>query len=381
MKPVLRNIVRCTTASTADTCSNVTMSTTMYSQASSHSPMQPRKDSSDELLARMIAQRLVNSLDQVSLDMVKSLVQANESAHDKQSNHKVADNVPTSLTTTATPESKSLHVNVDRVLRDLLRMKIEDECLDSTHNSKINETSSEVRTDSRRSLVSDKSSKDSQKVAPMDIWHPDFWEDKVDESQDLIEKNEVIARCQESDCKSFDDDCSVSSDVSNLTEYTRGMPANQTRHGIELAQLNSLTASSNALEEPKRANSVTFGQVHMRMYKRCISDNPSCTDGPGVGIDWKYKSVQAVPVDAFEWQSKRQRRSSELVLSRRERENMLRDWGYGDKDIAAAVREIKRVKHHRHQTVTNLGVQRMEEVVEEVKHKLWRKMTFRKSTA
>lgn len=36
------------------------------------------------------------------------------------------------------------------------------------------------------------------------------------------------------------------------------------------------------------SNSVRFSNIEIRLYDPCMSDNPSCSNGPPIGIDWTY---------------------------------------------------------------------------------------------
>ena len=116
---------------------------------------------------------------------------------------------------------------------------------------------------------------------------------------------------------------------------------------------------------------VSFSDVQVRYYERILEENPSVQSGPAIGIGWRYRKGGTEPVDA--WESKRggrPRRSNELVLSRLERERILKEVGYTAKDIAAAVRQIRKLKDKRKQTVNNLGAAGMEEAVESARQKM-----------
>ena len=52
----------------------------------------------------------------------------------------------------------------------------------------------------------------------------------------------------------------------------------------------SMVSLSNSylLEDKMRSNAVRFGNIMIRLYDPCVSDNPSCSTGPPIGIDWTY---------------------------------------------------------------------------------------------
>ena len=109
---------------------------------------------------------------------------------------------------------------------------------------------------------------------------------------------------------------------------------------------------------------VSFDSVDIRYYERILDINPAVTNGAAIGIGWRYKRGGRHPVD--EWESKRgaSRPANDLVLPRHVREALLKDLGYSQQDIAAAVRVIFKAKNKRKQTVQNLGAESVELVVE-----------------
>jgi hypothetical protein len=119
---------------------------------------------------------------------------------------------------------------------------------------------------------------------------------------------------------------------------------------------------------------VSFDSVQVRHYERILSDNPASRMGPSIGIGWKYKEHSAIKVSQFERIRKKERcrRASELVLSRKERETMIHQLGYSERDMAAVVREINKCRYRRQQTINNLNapIQKMEEAVETARRKM-----------
>lgn len=123
-----------------------------------------------------------------------------------------------------------------------------------------------------------------------------------------------------------------------------------------------------------RRRIVSFGSVQIRHYERILSDNPASRKGPSIGIGWKYTEHEPIKVSKFEGLRKKQRcrRASELVLSRKQRERLIYQLGYTERDMAIMVREINKCRYKRQQTVNNLSaqVQKMEEAVETARRKM-----------
>lgn len=131
---------------------------------------------------------------------------------------------------------------------------------------------------------------------------------------------------------------------------------------VEKARILSLGPT---VRQPKPKKTVRFDNVQVRKYQRILSCNPSCTAGPPVGLGWKYTPSQTYDINRFETHRHPQRRAHrQLLMSRPIREDLLRDLGYTDKDLATAVRQSIKTRNQRKQTVTNLGAARVEERIE-----------------
>jgi hypothetical protein len=116
---------------------------------------------------------------------------------------------------------------------------------------------------------------------------------------------------------------------------------------------------------------VTFSTVRVRQYERILCDNPAASSGLAIGIGWKYsEEANAVPVEEWQLTRRKGRTQSDLLLSRRQRDELVRMLGYADHEVAAMRRELNKSRANRRQTVNNLGAQRVEEAVESVKSKV-----------
>lgn len=59
---------------------------------------------------------------------------------------------------------------------------------------------------------------------------------------------------------------------------------------------------SNPLEDKEQSRRVSFSNVVVREFPRCLGDNPSVTDGPPLSIGWKPVAVYTKDVDDYEKQ-------------------------------------------------------------------------------
>jgi hypothetical protein len=90
----------------------------------------------------------------------------------------------------------------------------------------------------------------------------------------------------------------------------------------------------------------------------------SCTAGASISIGWRYKIQRGLNLDDLEAAKGTQKKPNELILDRKQREQILLEIGYSQKDIAEATRIAVRYKNKRRQTVTNLGHSKVEESME-----------------
>jgi hypothetical protein len=217
-------------------------------------------------------------------------------------------------------------------------------------------------------------------TAPMDIWNPNFWNGDAEEDvgpdatagmggenagSTLVDflKDGLEISSDSSD----DDDCSVWSDMTGLTGVFPDFPEGRRSSKKEVlgASPSSIVASKDKVKtkNPVVSYSLRFDKVVLRKYDRILNDNPACAKGPSIGLGWEYVE-ENFDIDDYEMERGRLRRTSELLLNRTQREKLVRDLGYTEKDIAAAVRGANKIKSQRRQTINNLGASQMEEAVE-----------------
>jgi hypothetical protein len=230
---------------------------------------------------------------------------------------------------------------------------------------------------------------------PMDIWHPDFWNGEAGESCANAHSDvsagmgDGLARPMHpavgdflkgakevSDERSDEDDDSVLSDISGLTgvfsDFPEGRRPDKQTQSSSIKMKHELGTVPNSIvatkSKPKSKNpivsySLRFDKVMVRNYEQILSDNPACATGPSIGLGWEFVE-QDNDIEDWEMERGRLRCSSELRMKRDQREKLLRDLGYTERNIAAAVRAGHKIRCQRRQTVNNLKVSKIEEAVE-----------------
>jgi hypothetical protein len=142
------------------------------------------------------------------------------------------------------------------------------------------------------------------------------------------------------------------------------------RHSVATVSLSSSLSRGQASKKQLVSFGVSFANVEVRFYNRIVSDHPSCTAGPPIGIGWEYSPGEVYNLAEWEDLRDRLRRPTGLRLDRPKRERILRAWGVSDRELVAAIRAATKTKAQRRTTVHNLGVQKMEEKLERAARKV-----------
>jgi hypothetical protein len=139
-------------------------------------------------------------------------------------------------------------------------------------------------------------------------------------------------------------------------------------------QSHFFSRNSTSMFSPKsnRTRKIDFSTVEVRQYERILGDNPSCSSGAPVSIGWKFfqERTLCLSVDEYEYYHGHFRDECDMVLDRQERETLLYELGYSEKDLAKVVRENVKMKKNRRQTVNNLPIMKIEVAVESMTKKL-----------
>jgi hypothetical protein len=282
----------------------------------------------------------------------------------------------------------------DKILRELVRERLRKELSgDIKSTVKTNLDISCHTADSKKTT----GSKLSQKTA-LDIWHPDFWATENPGAVKEAAGGSSTINSRSSDGRSstfggssdgkktdyFDglpsldevkqidsseDDDSVLSDLSGLTGIFSDFAPERTskkdnvKAALKIDPSAKIGNLSSKVHKKERATSVRFSDVTIREYERIIGDNPACTNGPSVSIGWKYME-RSVILNEFEKTCKTRRRLRQLTLTRKQREEILKSWGFTSTQISDATRQGNKARLQRRQTTNNLGSQKMEEALQ-----------------
>jgi hypothetical protein len=352
------------------------------------------KDTDDrQKLARMIAQEMISTLRQANSERDLSHILANlkcTSTIDHSDNVKHCAHETTfartgdGLSYNTTPDNATGTASEPCTSTATVRTSEST----SRHSKQRAHRRSSLGTNSKLSQIS----LVVQRPVTLDIWHPDFWAEKSNDSAAPLESSQQFDVNLDEFLESHkevipdetkEDDASIMSEITGLSE---AFPDYKAECKAKRAAAKNVNKTVSAVKDIYRskpgkiARSVAFGNVEVRSFKRTIADHPECTRGPAIGIDWEYCEEEPVTVDDWEYQQRRIRRPNELLMSRECREEVLSYWGFQERDFATTIREINRIKANRRQTVTNLGLQNVEEALEGARKKVLRIILLKRST-
>jgi hypothetical protein len=102
-----------------------------------------------------------------------------------------------------------------------------------------------------------------------------------------------------------------------------------------------------------------------------------------ISISWEYNpESQRLSIDDYETRRSYRRAGSAMVLTREERDALLRkEWEVSRADIAAAIRQTLKIKHQRRHTVQNLNKESVDLLMERAANGLRRSLLFQSSTS
>ena len=100
---------------------------------------------------------------------------------------------------------------------------------------------------------------------------------------------------------------------------------------------------------------VQFGQVEIREYSITVGDNPSCSSGCPISLDWCYdENLIQLPLDQFEKCRVEGRRSRDQIKMPAEvRYQTLREWNIPRKEILTVQRQCEEIRHQRRRSCKN----------------------------
>jgi hypothetical protein len=101
---------------------------------------------------------------------------------------------------------------------------------------------------------------------------------------------------------------------------------------------------------PKCRREVSFSNVVVRGYCMTLGDNPSCSYGPPVCLDWKYEDIATVTLEDYEANRGKRRSLRQMVMSYYLRVEILEKVGHTQNEIKSVMKEVNKLKRQREMT-------------------------------
>lgn len=101
---------------------------------------------------------------------------------------------------------------------------------------------------------------------------------------------------------------------------------------------------------------ISFGTIAIREHVQTIGDNPSCSYGTPVQLDWGHEDMEEIEVDEYEIYRTKPRSKDEFYLNHFQRINLLKLNGYSTNEIKDSKRRVSKSRNQRELTkflVTN----------------------------
>ena len=146
--------------------------------------------------------------------------------------------------------------------------------------------------------------------------------------------------------------------------------------------MDNLSQKKGELVTSVTRKTVSFSSVQMRHHERTVGHNPSVSDnGPALDLAWEYDEETCIPLEEYEENREPRRNKSDLMLRRHAREKILRfDHNVSKEELKNAVKEIKKSKACRRDTLTRMKYEGVHEVQEKLIRSAQRLLGIRKST-
>ena len=140
-----------------------------------------------------------------------------------------------------------------------------------------------------------------------------------------------------------------------LSERRASCPIDNTFRGCSCMRVRTLEDSlknKRSNEAPTKRHTVGFNGVEIREYSQCLGDNPSCSSGPPISLDWKYDPrPRRLSLDNYEICRKR---LHEIEIPQEKRIERLLELGHSLQELFEA--DVKKVKDQflRENTIGNM---------------------------
>jgi len=105
-------------------------------------------------------------------------------------------------------------------------------------------------------------------------------------------------------------------------------------------------------ESVGRTNAIRFSTIEVREFNCTLGDNPACSRGPPISLDWDYAVSESIlSLDEYEAKRNPRRPRRELCMSTSTRRKIVScQLGYTKQEVEMVESSIKRIQKNRSET-------------------------------
>lgn len=115
-------------------------------------------------------------------------------------------------------------------------------------------------------------------------------------------------------------------------------------------EINPPRHSDSGFSEGAMKRRISFGTIQIREHAQTIGDNPACSYGTPVSLDWDHEDMEALKLDDYESHRSRQRTKEEFYMNHYERRDLLKLNGYSVDEIKEAKKKVAKLRSKRERT-------------------------------
>lgn len=108
--------------------------------------------------------------------------------------------------------------------------------------------------------------------------------------------------------------------------------------------------SESLFKEGAMKKRISFGTIKIREHGRTLGDNPSCSYGAPIQLDWDHQDMEELTLDDYEDNLQGRRKKHEFHLNHFQRSNLLKLNGYSNSEINESKKQTKKIRGQRERT-------------------------------
>jgi hypothetical protein len=107
------------------------------------------------------------------------------------------------------------------------------------------------------------------------------------------------------------------------------------------------SVSSGGFVEGTMKKRISFGTIKIREHAQTLGDNPSCSYGTPIQLDWHHEDLAELKVDEYESYRLRPRTKEEFYMNHFQRANLLKLNGYSTNEIKDSKKHTSKMRGQR----------------------------------